>query len=156
MILAGYPANPAATMGGLKGETLSPVSRPMKFKLTVRDNRAGGGAVASSGAGGCQNSTVFQVNVVSTPGPFAVTAPNGGETYFGGSSQTITWNVVNTDQAPISVANVKISLSTDGGLTYPTVITASTPNDGSEVLTIPAVVSTTAKNKSRSSRKYFL
>lgn len=147
VILAGYPANPAATMGGLKGETLSPVSRPMKFKLTVRDNKAGGGGVASSGAGGCQNSTVFQVNVVSTPGPFAVTVPNGGETYFGGSSQTITWNVVTTDQAPISVANVKISLSTDGGLTYPTVITNSTPNDGSEVLTIPAVVSTTAKIK---------
>jgi Metallo-peptidase family M12B Reprolysin-like/Secretion system C-terminal sorting domain len=147
VILAGYPVNPAATMGGLKGETLSPVSRPMKFKLTVRDNKAGGGGVTSSGAGGCQSSTVFQVNVVSTPGPFALTSPNGGESYFGGSSQTITWDVVNTNLAPINVANVKISLSTDGGQTYPTVITNSTPNDGSEVLTIPAVVSTTARIK---------
>ncbi len=145
VINAGYPANPAATMGGLKGETLSPVSRAMKFKLTVRDNRAGGGGVASSGAGGCQSSTVFQVNVVATPGPFAVTVPNGGEVYNGASSQTVTWNVVNTNAAPINVANVRITLSTDGGLTYPIVVEASTPNDGSQVVTIPAVVTTTAK-----------
>ena len=147
VILAGFPASPAATMGGLKGETLPGVARVMKFRLTVRDNRAGGGGLASSGNGGCQNSAVYQINTVSTSGPFAVTAPNGGETYFGGSSQTITWNVVGTDLAPINVANVKISLSTDGGLTYPTVINNSTPNDGSEILTIPAVVSTTARIK---------
>ena len=146
VILAGYPVSPAATLGGLKGETLPQVARAMKFKLTVRDNRAGGGGVASSGAGGCQSSSVYQINVDGTS-PFAVTSPNGGEIYNGGSLQTITWNAVNTDQAPFNVANVKISLSTDGGLTYPTIIIASTPNDGSEVLTIPSVVSTTAKMK---------
>ncbi|MBL0054634.1 MAG: hypothetical protein IPP31_00305 [Chitinophagaceae bacterium] len=146
VILAGYPANPPSAMGGLKGETLSPVARAMKFKLTARDNRAVGGGVASSGAGGCQTSTVFQVNVVGTA-PFLVTVPNGGESYAGGSAQTITWNVANTDQAPVSVANVKISLSTDGGLTYPTVITASTPNDGSESVTIPNGATTTARIK---------
>ncbi|HRF19827.1 MAG TPA: zinc-dependent metalloprotease family protein, partial [Chitinophagaceae bacterium] len=52
VILANYPANPPATMGGLKGETLSPVARAMNFRLTVRDNRAGGGGVSSSGGGG--------------------------------------------------------------------------------------------------------
>jgi hypothetical protein len=147
VILAGYPANPPSAMGGLKGETLSPVARPMKFKLTVRDNKPVGGGIASSGAGGCQTTTVYQVNVVATPGPFAVTAPNGGENYAGGSTQTITWNVVGSNAAPISCANVMISLSTDGGNTYPTVIAASTPNDGSEALTIPSVATTTARIK---------
>lgn len=144
VILAGYPANPTATLGGLKGETLSPVARAMNFRLTVRDNRAGGGGVVSSGGAGCQTATTFVVNVAGTT-PFAVTAPNGGENYPGGTSQTITWNNAGTTAAPFNVANVRITLSTDGGLTYPTVISASTANDGSESLVIPAVVTSTAR-----------
>jgi hypothetical protein len=146
VILANYPANPAATMGGLKGETLSPVARAMKFKLTVRDNRAGGGGVASSGSGGCQNSTDYQVNVVGTT-PFTVSVPNGGESYAGSTSQTFTWNVAGTNGAPVNVANVKISLSTDAGLTYPTVLLASTANDGTEAVTIPNTPTATARIK---------
>ncbi len=144
VILAGYPANPAPTMAGLKGETLSPVARAMNFKLTVRDNRAGGGGSVSAGSGGCQTSTPFVVNVAGTA-PFAVTVPNGGESYSGGSTQNITWNVVGTSAAPFNVANVKISYSTDGGLTYPTVLSASTPNDGTEALAIPVGATTTAR-----------
>ena len=45
---------------------------------------------------------------------------------------------------PINTANVKkYHCLQDGGLTYPTVIVASTPNDGSETVTIPAVPATT-------------
>ncbi len=143
VILAGYPTNPPSVMDGLKGETLSPVARPMKFKLTVRDNKVGGGGVASIGTEGCQSATTYQINVVNTTNPFAVTVPNGAETYPAGSTQTITWNTVGSQNAPISCTNVRITLSTDGGLTYPTEIIASTPNDGSEALTIPAVPATT-------------
>ena len=146
VILANFPANPAATMGGLKGETLSPVARPMKFRLTVRDNRAAGGGVTSSGSSGCQSSTTYQINVVGTT-PFTVSSPNGGESFQGGSTQTITWNNAGTNVAPYNVTNVRISLSTDGGLTYPTEIVASTPNDGSETLTIPVVITSTARIK---------
>ncbi len=146
VINANYPANPAATMGGLKGETLSPVARAMKFKLTVRDNRANGGGVASAGAGGCQTNTVFQINVGGTT-PFIVTVPNGGESWEGNTSRTITWNVAATNAAPFNTPTVRILLSTDGGLTYPTVLSASTANDGTESLTIPNTVTTTAKVK---------
>lgn len=141
VILAGYPANPASAMNGLKGETLSPVARPMKFRLTVRDNRANGGGVTSSGSG-CQGTGVFQVNVVGTT-PFTVSVPNGGESYGAGSLQTITWNNAGTNAAPYNAPNVRITMSTDGGLTYPHLVTASTPNDGSELLTIPSVPATT-------------
>ncbi len=143
VINANYPANPAATMGGLKGETLSPVARAMKFRLTVRDNRAGGGGVVSSGSG-CQGTAVFQVNVAGTT-PFTVSVPNGGESYPGSTTQTVTWNVAGTDMAPVNVANVRITLSTDGGLTYPTVLLASTANDGTESVTIPNTPTSTAK-----------
>ena len=146
VILANYPSNPPAIMGGLKGETLSPVERAMKFRLTVRDNRAGGGGVVSAGSGGCQTAEIFQVNVVGTS-RFTVTSPNGGESWEAGTSQTITWNVAGTDLVPFSIINVRISLSTDGGLTYPTIITNSTANDGTEVLTVPNSPSTTARVK---------
>lgn len=148
VILAGYPANPAATMGGLKGETLPTQARALKFRLTVRDNRAGGGGVVTGGDG-CQTgyNGIFQINTIAATGPFVVASPNGGESYAGNSTQTITWNVAGTNAAPINTTNVKISLSTDGGLTYPTVITASTPNDGTEALTIPNITTTTARIK---------
>jgi hypothetical protein len=146
VIAANYPGTAAPSqMDGLRGEVLPLVPRVMKFRLTIRDNRAGGGGVVSSGEG-CQDATTFQVNTVGST-PFAVTVPNGSESYAGGSTQTITWNNAGTTAPPFNVPNVKISLSTDGGLTYPTVITASTPNDGSEALTIPVGATTTARIK---------
>jgi len=62
---------------------------------------------------------------------------NTATTIPAGSNQTVTWNVANTNIAPINCANVKISLSTDGGNTFPTVLAASVPNNGSRQVTIP-------------------
>ena len=42
-----------------------------------------------------------------------------------------------TNVAPVNCADVAIDLSTDGGNTFPTSLAASTPNDGSEAVTIP-------------------
>ncbi len=146
VILAGYPSDPVADMSGLKGETLPSVARAMKFRLTVRDNRANGGSYVTGGSG-CGLTNAFAVNVVNTTGPFAVTAPNGGESYIGGTTQTVTWNVVGTASSPISCTNVMISLSTDGGWTYPIVLLASTPNDGTQAVTMPAIVCSSARIK---------
>jgi hypothetical protein len=146
-ILAGGTLSGPLTGGdaGANTEALSSVARTLNFRLTVRDN-----APYSSTAPVSVGQTQFRdmvVTVSSGSGPFAVTAPNTAVTWAGGSAQTITWSVNNTTAAPVSCANVKISLSTDGGLSFPTVLVASTPNDGSEVLTIPATPSTSARIK---------
>jgi hypothetical protein len=70
----------------------------------------------------------------------AVTSPNGGESWAIGSSQTLTWTSTN-----LTGSNVKIELSTDGGGTYPTVIAASTANDGLESWVVTGPVSSTAR-----------
>lgn len=138
VIVANYPGLSApVVMDGLRGEVLPAVARDMKFRLTVRDNRAGGAGVVSSG-GGCQTATNFIVKAVGNQS-FRVIAPNGGESYVGGSTQNIQWAVSGTDATPVNVSHVKISLSVDGGFTYPHVLAASTPNDGAEDLVIPAV-----------------
>ena len=117
---------------------MSAVSRTYNFNFVVRDNRPGGGQTKTS-------SNV--ITVTNSSGPFAVTSPNTNVSWAGGSSQDITWSVNNTTAAPVSCANVKVSLSTNGGLTFPTVLIASTPNDGSEILIIPVGTSTTARIK---------
>lgn len=145
VVIAGYPAAPAATLGGLKGETLCSVARTMKFRLTVRDNNATGGGVVTGG-NGCQTSvgTVFQIKTVvpAGPGVWSVTIPNGGENWSGNSSQTVTWNVAGTTAVPISCSNVNILMSLDGGLNYYDTVVLNTPNDGSQIITVPNIVTT--------------
>jgi hypothetical protein len=110
------------------GETLPTTSRAMSFRLTARDDRSGGGGV---------NSGTTTVTSVSTAGPFAVTSPASALTWGGNSVQTVTWNVAGTTATPISCANVAISLSVDGGLTFPTTLLAPTANDGTQAITVP-------------------
>jgi hypothetical protein len=120
------------------GENLPSIARTMNFRVAVRDNRAAGGGIADLG---------MTVTTVGGTGPFQITSQNTPVTVAGNSSQTITWNVAGTDANGINTANVKISLSTDGGQTFPTVISASTPNDGTESVTIPNTATTTARIK---------
>jgi hypothetical protein len=122
----------------LTGEILPGINRVMNFQVTVRDNNAGGGGV---------NSGTVQVTVNASSGPFRVTQPNTAVSWAGGSTQTVAWDVVGTSGAPINAVNVKISLSTDGGNTFPIVLAASTPNDGSEPLTIPNISTGQARIK---------
>lgn len=145
-ILAG--SNTTSQLGGDPGmlsEALSSVSRNLNFRLTVRDN-----STYSSTAPVKVGQTAYtdvRVSVNAAAGPFMVTVPNTNLSWPGLSSQTITWSVNNTDLAPINCSNVKISLSTDGGLTFPTILAASTPNDGSESVMIPNGSTTTARVK---------
>jgi hypothetical protein len=119
-------------------ELLPTTTRTMRFRVTVRDNHSGGGAA---------NSADTQLSVRSDAGPFTVTGPTNGASWSTASTQTVTWNVANTNNAPVSCSSVKISLSTDNGATYPIVLTSDTPNDGSEIVTIPGTPSPTSRVK---------
>ncbi len=121
------------------GEILPSYTRNLSFRLIVRDNRAGGGGVDYS-----QMSTFF---VDGNSGPFVVTSPNTNVSWQGNSQQTITWNVANTSSSPVNCANVKILLSTNGGNSFNTVLLASTPNDGSQIVDLPNIPTSQARIK---------
>jgi chitodextrinase len=126
----------ATTTAGseLTVEALSSVARTMNFRVTVRDNRAGGPA---------NNSDDMIVTVNATAGPFTVNSPNTAVSYAGGSSQTVTWSVAGTTANGVNCANVDILMSTDGGFTYPITLASATPNDGTEAIVIPNSAGTT-------------
>lgn len=115
----------------IEGEDLSNVSRVLNFRVTVRDNRSGGGGA---------NCSSVAVTVDATKGPLSVTSPNTAVTIAAGTSQTITWAVNSTNSLS---AHVKILLSIDGGNSFPFILMASTPNDGSQSVTIPSNVPNT-------------
>ncbi|CAN1572218.1 Secretion system C-terminal sorting domain [Flavobacteriaceae bacterium] len=116
-------------------ESVSTVGRSLNFVFTGRDN-------ATLGSGQT-NTDASKITVDGNKGPFAVTSQNiDNSNWVLGSSQTITWSVNGTSSLSGS-ANVNIKLSTDGGLTFPTLLATNTPNDGSEVITAPT---TAAKN----------
>jgi hypothetical protein len=112
----------------ITAEVLPTITRTMNFRVTARDNRAGGGGASTA---------MMQLNVRGDSGPFLVTQPNTAVTWTGGTTQTVAWSVSNTNLSPVSAANVRITLSTDGGYTFPSVLAASTPNDGTELITVP-------------------
>ncbi|WP_426191326.1 M12 family metallo-peptidase [Massilia sp. DWR3-1-1] len=124
---------PTAAYVGVAGVNASPAT--LHFRLTARDGKGGIGSGTTT------------LTLAPAAGPFLVTSPNTAVSYNTGSTQTVTWNVANTNVAPVSTANVKISLSTDGGTSFATVLAASVPNTGSASVVMPASATTTARLK---------
>lgn len=126
-----------ASNGPFTWEVLPSVARVMDFRLSVRDNH---------GVGSCNDFTDVTVTTNAAAGPFVVTYPSAsGITWVGGSSQTVTWSIANTNVAPINCTDVRILLSVDGGQTYPYVLSSSTANDGTETITCPNLTTNTAR-----------
>jgi len=121
---------------GSIGEVLPTTSRTMNFRVTARDNRAGGGGTARDD---------MRVTVVGSTQSFQVLFPNTNTELSG--AETITWNVANSSAAPVNCATVNILLSTDGGQTFPTVIASGVPNTGSANVVMPNITTTIARLK---------
>lgn len=110
-------------------QVLPSVGRTMDFALTVRDNASGGGQTAIDD---------IKVTVDGNSGPFVVTSQNSDEVFWAaGTQETITWDVANTNVAPVNCSNVNILLSIDGGATFPITLASNVPNDGSQEITVP-------------------
>ena len=107
----------------------------LNFKFTARDSKGG------------VNSGTTTLTLEPTAGPFLVTYPNTALSVKSESPQTITWSVANTNVAPVNTANVRISMSLDGGLTYPILLAAAVPNTGSRSVIMPQVATTQARVK---------
>jgi hypothetical protein len=128
---------PTAAYVGFAGVNAAPAS--LNFRLTARDGKAAGGGVGNDDT---------QLVLASTAGPFLVTSQATNTTPLSsGSEQAVTWDVAGTNLPPVGTTDVKISLSTDGGLTWPHVLAETTANDGSETVTLPQVVTDKARIK---------
>jgi hypothetical protein len=117
------------------GERLPTESRDITFRLTVR-----------SGSSGFSQDDMT-VTVDKDAGPFAVTAPAGGATLSGDSEILITWDVANTQTAPVNCTNVDIKYSNDSGQNFLTTLLDSTDNDGAESVTLPNETTSTGRIK---------
>lgn len=106
------------------GEILPNTERSLNFAFVVR-----GGGVSSDSK---------TVTVVDTGSLFKVLSQASSETLFIGKPVDITWQVADTDTAPINCSAVDIKLlRVDGS---ENILLENTANDGSETLTIPASI----------------
>ncbi|MBX7103784.1 MAG: hypothetical protein K1X57_06870 [Gemmataceae bacterium] len=117
-------------------EVMPTTTRSLNFRFSARDNRAGGGGLTTDD---------IKLSVVNTGAAFKITSPNSSAVLSQTTPQTITWDVAGTTANGINATSVKILLSTDGGQTFPHTLIASTPNDGTQTVSLPAVSSSTCR-----------
>ncbi|MEM1057438.1 MAG: reprolysin-like metallopeptidase [Bacteroidota bacterium] len=120
------------------GEALPSRSEELEFRLTVRDNAPGAGAVTDA---------ELLAIVEGSVGPFALTFPNEANLAFDlGSELAVTWDVAGTalvdadgneDEDLVDIETVDVLLSRDNGVTFE-VVAEGTPNDGAETITLPS------------------
>ncbi len=109
-------------------EKLPSVGRVLNFVLTVRDNDTRGGQSAVD---------AMKVTAIASAGPFKVTSQTSNVTWEVGANKTVTWDVANTNAAPVNTPTVNIKLSIDGGLTFPYTLASNVANDGSHQISVP-------------------
>ncbi len=128
------------------GEFLPTAPVTLNFRLTVRDRKAGGGAVCS------EDITVTFAGAA----PFRVTSQTAATNWTGNGVNTaiITWDVAGTNAAPFNCDSVQIYLSTDSGYTFPILIKTAR-NSGNDTIVIPSIATTRGRIMVRGKGKAF-
>jgi predicted Zn-dependent protease len=129
-VLAGLSAN--------EWEVVPSVKRTMEFRVTLRDNALDGSATASDDV---------IVTIDDTSGPFIITSQNTATTWEPNSTQTVTWDVANTDKAPMNTSAVNVLFSNDGGQTFAETLASSVANNGTVDITVPTTATNTGRVK---------
>lgn len=134
-----------------KNEVLPAISRPIKFRFTVRDNHPEGGGVVWD---------ELSFSSTASAGPFRITYPIIDERFRIGDEITVRWNVANTDMPPVNCRNVNIFISLDGALENgdPKLIplAMNVPNNGAARVVIPNVTSTRVRFVIKAADNIFL
>ena len=135
MVLSGTLSD--AGTEGAEGEKVPDVARDLHFLCTFRDIFHNYGCITVP-------DDRITLHAVNTTTGFTVTSQGTtGISYAGHSTQTVTWNVVSTNVAPISATNVDIYMSLDGGNSWYYHV-GSFPNTGTATITVPNPAATTA------------
>lgn len=127
-------------------EVLPDVNRTMDFRFLVRDNNPSGGATASS---------YTTIQVIANAGPFVVTSQNSSTTWTTQTTETITWDVAQTNTPPLNCTQVDILFSVDGGYTYPYTLAEGVENIGSAVINVPEIETSSGRVMVRASNNIF-
>lgn len=123
--------------GSSTWEKLASVGRDINFQLTVRDNGVSGGQAATDN---------MTATTVAAAGPFIITSQSTtGISWTASTTETITWDVAGTTANGVNTANVNILLSTDGGVSFDTVLVSNTPNDGTQNITVPNIAASNCR-----------
>ncbi|MBL7774433.1 MAG: hypothetical protein JNK89_00435, partial [Saprospiraceae bacterium] len=118
-----------------KTELLPTYNRDLTFALTARDSRPGGGGIGID---------TLRMKVTANAGPFAVTYPTGNFAVWNqGEYQVVTWDVANTNIAPVNCQRVNIKLSLTGGNTYTITLAENVANTGRYCVRVPDNLSST-------------
>ncbi|WP_085300485.1 reprolysin-like metallopeptidase [Cognaticolwellia mytili] len=113
------------------GEALPSVTRELNFRLVVRDN---------------QNNLVddaMTINVIGNEQGFSISDIAN----WNGSTQTVSWHTADSEKVPVSCAAVDILLSTDSGISFNQTLANDVNNDGSHTISLPNLITTTARVK---------
>ena len=121
---------------GNEWEQLPQTARTLNFNFTVRNNE---GSISQT------KIDALKLNTTENAGPFLVTSHSTKETLYAGENINVIWDVANTDVAPINENLVNISLSLDGGYSFPTTLATNVPNNGQHNIVVPQVESSQAR-----------
>ncbi len=111
-------------------ETLSSVPRDYTFYLTVRDNEVSGAGVAIA------RTAVSMANRV---GPFRILTPAAAQVFQAGDYVEVLWDVARTNGPELNTKTLSAYLSTDGGLSFPMLLSSEVLNDGQARFQLPNI-----------------